>query len=182
MGLFLLEIETETNDRDAVAEVLDRVADAASDAGGELLEATVTGDHGKIFAIISADDREVAVTAARASELNFTGPDEVRLVGATEDEVRAARGEGARYLVEWDFPEGLTMDEYLARKKAKAPLYEQVPEVQFLRTYVREDMSKCLCLYDATCEADVRKAREVVSTPISRLHELGQVPSPDHAG
>lgn len=27
--------------------------------------------------------------------------------------------------------------------------YEQVPEVSFLRTYVCEDMTKCLCLYNA---------------------------------
>ncbi|MGH2836239.1 MAG: DUF4242 domain-containing protein [Solirubrobacteraceae bacterium] len=64
------------------------------------------------------------------------------------------------------------MDAYLQRKKEKAPLYAQVPEVTFLRTYVREDMSKCLCLYDAGREGDVRRAREAVSTPISRLHEL----------
>lgn len=182
MGLFLLELETETSDRDAAALALDRVADAATSAGGELLAATVTGDHARAFAVISAEDRDVAAAAGRASELRFTGPDEVRLVGATEDEVRAARVEGVRYLVEWDFPAELTMDEYLERKKAKSPLYAQVPEVQFLRTYVREDMSKCLCLYDATCEADVRKARDVVSTPISRLHELGEVRTPDHAG
>lgn len=181
MSLFILELETTTTDRAAAARALDLVADAAIDAGGELLEATVTGDNGRAFAVIAAGDRAVAVAAGHASALSFTGPDEVRLVGATEDEVRAARGEGARYLVEWDFPAELTMDQYLAGKKAKSPLYAQVPEVRFLRTYVREDMSKCLCLYDAGSEADVRKAREVVATPVSRLHELGRLPAPEHA-
>jgi hypothetical protein len=74
--------------------------------------------------------------------------------------------------VEWDFPAGLTMDAYLERKKAKAPLYAQVPEVRFLRTYVCEDMSKCLCLYQAPDAAAVRRAREVVTTPVSRLSPL----------
>jgi hypothetical protein len=74
--------------------------------------------------------------------------------------------------VEWDIPEGITMDAYLARKKEKSPLYAQVPETTFQRTYVREDMLKCLCFYDAPDEEAVVRAREVVSTPIDRLHKL----------
>jgi len=183
MALFLLELQTNANDREAVDAVIDRTAEAASAAGGEVLEATVTGDHAQAFVVVSAEDRDAAVAAARGSQVRFTGPDEVRLVGATEDEVRAARDSaGARYLVEWDFPPDLTMDTYLARKREKAPLYDNVPEVSFLRTYVREDMSKCLCLYDAACEADVLKAREVVDTPVSRLHELGSARATSSAG
>jgi hypothetical protein len=183
MALFLLELQTGTGDREAVDALIDRTADAAGAAGGEVLEATVTGDHTRAFVVVSADDREAAVAAGRGSDTRFTGPDEVRLVGATEDEVRAARdGAGARYLVEWDFPAELTMDTYLARKREKAPLYANVPEVSFLRTYVREDMSKCLCLYDASCGADVLKAREVVDTPVTRLHELGSARTTSSAG
>jgi myo-inositol catabolism protein IolC len=37
---------------------------------------------------------------------------------------------------------------------------------------VREDMVKCLCFYDALDEAAVRRARDVVSTPITRLNSL----------
>ena len=66
----------------------------------------------------------------------------------------------------------MTWTSYLARKKANAPRYADVPEVSFLRTYVREDMDKCLCFYDAPDEAAVRRAREAVSTPIDRLHGL----------
>jgi hypothetical protein len=182
MSLFLLEITTGTDDRDAATGALDRLANAAEAAGGEVLEAVVTGDHAKVFLVVSAAERDVAVKAARDSGLLFEGPSEVRLVGATEEEVRAARQEGARYLVEWDFPAGLTMDTYLERKKEKSPLYANVPEVSFLHTYVREDMSKCLCLYDASCEADVRKARDAVQTPITRLHELDGARSQAHAG
>jgi alkylation response protein AidB-like acyl-CoA dehydrogenase len=67
------------------------------------------------------------------------------------------------------------MDRYLTRKREKAPLYANVPEVTFLRTYVREDMGKCLCFYDAPDESAVRRARDVVSTPITRLHSLAAV-------
>jgi hypothetical protein len=66
----------------------------------------------------------------------------------------------------------MDMDSYLARKKANAPRYADVPEVSFLRTYVREDMAKCLCFYDAADEDIVRRGRAAVDTPIDRLHAL----------
>jgi hypothetical protein len=102
-----------------------------------------------------------------------TGPDEVRLVGADLAQLKAARP-AAGYLVEWDLPDELDMDTYLARKKEKAPRYADVPEVSFLRTYVREDMAKCLCFYDAADEEVVRRGRAAVDTPIDRLHALEQ--------
>jgi hypothetical protein len=61
------------------------------------------------------------------------------------------------------------MEAYLQRKAEKSPLYAQVPEVRFLRTYVREDMAKCVCLYAAPDEEAVRRARQVVSAPVDRL-------------
>jgi hypothetical protein len=64
------------------------------------------------------------------------------------------------------------MESYLERKRAKAPRYADVPEVSFLRTYVREDMEKCLCFYDAPDEDVVRRGRAAVDTPIDRLHAL----------
>jgi hypothetical protein len=64
------------------------------------------------------------------------------------------------------------MDAYLARKRANAPRYAEVPEVRFLRTYVCEDMSRCLCFYLAHDEAAVRRAREAVGAPVSRLTPL----------
>ena len=63
---------------------------------------------------------------------------------------------------------------YLARNRAKAASVRQVPEVKFLRTYVREDMLKCLCLYDGPDEDAIRRARDAVSTPISRLGTVQQ--------
>jgi hypothetical protein len=173
LPLFLSELQAEVTDRQGAHAVIQRVADAISGFGGELLEAAVTSDHVRVFAVARVPDRDVAVMAARETGLRFSGPDPVRLVRATEDQVRASR-QRVRYLVEWDFPTGLTMDAYLARKRTNARRYAEVPEVSFLRTYVREDMSKCLCLYDANCEGDVRHAREVVDAPVSRLHELAQ--------
>ena len=37
------------------------------------------------------------------------------------------------------FPPKSRWEQYLTRKKANAPKYAEVPEVSFLRTYVRED-------------------------------------------
>ena len=184
MSLFLLELqigsaEAGSKDRDAAAAAIERVAGAAAKAGAELFEAAIAGDHGRAFVVISASASDVVASVAQTTGLEYTGPDSVRLVGATEEEVRAGRGD-ASYLVEWDFPPELTMETYLERKREKSPLYAKVPEVTFLHTYVREDMAKCLCLYDASCEADVRRAREAVSTPISRLHELGSAPDLAH--
>ncbi len=73
---------------------------------------------------------------------------EVRLVGEELEKVKANK-DIVNYLVEWNLPEHLTMDQYLERKKKNSVHYEEVPEVQFARTYVCEDMTKCLCFYDA---------------------------------
>ena len=110
-------------------------------------------------------------TALDSAGLDVEDLAKVRLVGAELEDIKKLK-KSSQYLVEWDFPEGLTMDKYLARKKEKSPLYAQVPETTFQRTYVREDMLKCLCFYDAPDEAAVVRAREVVSTPIDRLHKL----------
>lgn len=77
------------------------------------------------------------------------------------------------YLVEWDIPAEITMEQYLARKKANSPKYAEVPEVSFLRTYVREDTAKCLCFYSAPDEDAVERARQAVGTPFDRLFKLG---------
>jgi hypothetical protein len=163
-----------------VTATLDSVRDIAAGIGAEFVEAQVTADRGRVFAIIesSGDDAAADLAAALAANgLHVDGVSPVRLVGADLAEVKANRPPSG-YLVEWDLPEGLTMDAYLARKKEKSPLYAQVPETTFQRTYVREDMVKCLCFYDAPDEAAVLRAREVVSAPVDRLHALADLPSP----
>lgn len=142
----------------------------------EVVEFQVTSDRSRIYVIVDAADSaecHVALRRALPADATVRGPDAVRLVGAELSEVKAARAD-AGYLVEWDLPAELRMEEYLARKKEKAPGYADVPEVSFLRTYVREDMAKCVCLYDAPEEQFVWKAREAVDTPVDRLHALRQ--------
>ena len=60
----------------------------------------------------------------------------------------------------------------LARKQKNSVHYAEVPEVAFSRTYVCEDMTKCLCFYDAPDEAAVKKARQAVDTPIDTITEI----------
>lgn len=144
---------------------------AAGISAGEFVEAQVTADGGRVFVIFDGGTTDAVRSALTDAGLTVDDVSEVRLVGADLADIKARRP-ASGYLVEWDLPAGLTMDAYLARKKEKSPLYAQVPETTFQRTYVREDMVKCLCFYDAPDEDAVIRAREVVSAPIDRLHRL----------
>lgn len=175
MSLQLFELVPTTPSREAAEALIAQVSQAVEAAGASVLESQVTASHERIFTIVElgSDDVAALTEAVRsaAADAEVTGPDEVRLVGAELEDVRALARK-ADYLVEWDIPEEISMETYLARKKANSPKYAQVPEVSFLRTYVREDTVKCLCFYDAPDEEAVVRAREAVSTPIDRLHAL----------
>ncbi|HVW29605.1 MAG TPA: DUF4242 domain-containing protein [Polyangiaceae bacterium] len=119
----------------------------------------------RVYFVVDAPDADVLRDELRRVELPGLDVSSVRLVGAPAESV----GPKPSHLVEWDLPKNLGMDQYLKRKAEKTPLYAEVPEVKFLRTYVREDMAKCVCLYDAPDEDAVRRAREVVSAPVDRL-------------
>ena len=178
MSLHLLEIVPASASKDAVTQLIATVSEAVSAAGAEFIESQVTADHGRVFVIVEAASAEglaqTVRTAAGDAAAEVTGPDAVRLVGAELDDIKKLKGD-AQYLVEWDIPAEITMDQYLARKKANAPKYAEVPETSFLRTYVREDTAKCLCFYDAPDEDAVVRAREAVSTPIDRIWALGAI-------
>ncbi len=167
MALFLTEISNISNTDEALASV----HAAVQSAKAEVIEVQVTADRSHAFIIVEADDSAPVSAALAATSVTASALAPVRLVGADLETVKASRPPTG-YLVEWDIPSGITMDQYLARKKEKSPLYAQVPETTFQRTYVREDMMKCLCFYDAPDEEAVVRAREVVSTPIDRLHKL----------
>lgn len=169
-ALFLVELTGATDAR----ALLTDLAEHARTHDAELIEAQVTADTTRIFAIIEAPDADVAASTVAHLSAEASAPAEVRLVGAELSDIKAARPE-AGYLVEWDIPAHIDMATYLTRKAEKTPLYDQVPEVSFLRTYVREDMTKCLCFYDAPDADAVVHARAVVSTPIDRLHALGRI-------
>ena len=168
MSLQLFELVPTTPSREAAEALIAQVSQAVEAAGASVLESQVTASHERIFTIVELDSDDVA---ALTEAVRSAAADEVRLVGAELEDVRALARK-ADYLVEWDIPEEISMETYLARKKANSPKYAQVPEVSFLRTYVREDTVKCLCFYDAPDEEAVVRAREAVSTPIDRLHAL----------
>jgi hypothetical protein len=177
MSLVLIELEPASNTSvGGLSDILRIVESAIAQLGGEFIEAQVTGSQDRIFAILEGVTVDGARSVFEESGLVVDDAASVRLVGADLDVIKASRP-ASGYLVEWDLPDGLTMDDYLARKKAKSPLYAQVPETTFQRTYVREDMVKCLCFYDAPDEDAVRRARDVVSAPIDRLHHLADVRS-----
>ncbi|MTB71613.1 DUF4242 domain-containing protein [Arsenicicoccus cauae] len=172
MSLFLIELVPADPTREGAQALIETLASQSTGTGAELIESQVTADAGRVFAVLEADEAEaLAPLASVDGAAEVTAPAEVRLVGAELADIKAARPH-AGYLVEWDLPATLDMDTYLANKKAKSPRYAQVPEVAFLRTYVREDMLKCLCFYDAPDQDTVVRAREVVQTPIDRLHQL----------
>lgn len=164
MSLVLAELIPD-GDVDHTLQIASTIADS------EFVEAQVTADAGRVFAIFDGGTVDAVRSALTSAGLTVDDASEVRLVGAEIADIKARRP-ASGYLVEWDLPAGLTMDAYLARKKEKSPLYAQVPEATFQRTYVREDMVKCLCFYDAPDEESVVRAREVVSAPIDRLHRL----------
>ncbi|GAA1753029.1 MULTISPECIES: DUF4242 domain-containing protein [Kocuria] len=175
MSLHLLEIVPASASKDAVTQLIATVSETVSAAGAEFIESQVTADHGRVFVIVEADSAEdlaqTVRTAAGDAAAEVTGPDAVRLVGAELDDIKKLKGD-AQFLVEWDIPAEITMEQYLARKKANSPKYAEVPEVSFLRTYVREDTAKCLCFYNAPDEASVERARQAVGTPFDRLFKL----------
>jgi len=166
MSLYLIEFADVPSD---VRLLLERAAAAAASAGAEVIERQHATALRRAYVVVETEAPHRLADAF--ADLPPHELAEVRLVGSTLAEARRANGD-ANFLVEWDLPEGLSMDRYLARKREKAPLYAKVPEVRFRRTYVREDMEKCLCLYDAPDADCVRRAREAVETPIDRLSGL----------
>lgn len=172
MSLYLYEAVHPHTNHEGANQLLKAIDSRITAAGGELIEAQITSGYGTVFAVGEFNDGAApTLDAAELGADQVAGPDEVRLVGASLEDLKASRP-AAGYLVEWDLPTDLDMESYLARKKANAPKYAEVPEVSFLRTYVREDMNKCLCFYDAPDTDDVLRAREAVETPVDRVHQL----------
>ena len=175
MSLYLTEfILPPEAERDARIAAID---ETAGRAGGELIELQAGADSGRLYAIVEHGDRAALETAFRESSLSPIEVVEVRLVGPTLKELRVARG-NAGYLVEWDIADDHTMESYLEHKKSNAPLHALVPETTFLRTYVREDLVKCLSFYRAPDEDAVLRTREAVNTPVSRIGRVIEAPRP----
>lgn len=169
MSLFLVESTvSEVSNKEQFAALVERVGQAQVVT---VIEVQVAKDFSRAYFILEAHEEAQATSALTAQNIQTDLVKEVRLVGKELDEVKTNQ-EVVNYLVEWEIPAEITMDQYLARKKKNSVHYEEVPEVHFSRTYVCEDMTKCLCFYDAPDEAAVKRAREAVQTPITSLTEL----------
>lgn len=169
MSLFLVESTvSEVTNKEQFAALVERVG---QEQDVTVIEVQVAKDFSRAYFIVEANEERQATTALAAQNIQTDLVKEVRLVGKELDEVKTNQ-EVVNYLVEWEIPAEITMDQYLARKKKNSVHYEEVPEVHFSRTYVCEDMTKCLCFYDAPDEAAVKRARDAVQTPITSLTEL----------
>ena len=169
MSLFLVESTISAVSNKEQFEAL--VENVHTTEGAGVIEVQVAKDFSRAYFIIEADTEVAAKSALEAQNVTIELVKEVRLIGKELEEVKANK-EHVNYLVEWEIPAEITMDKYLERKKKNSVKYEEVPDVKFSRTYVCEDMTKCLCFYDAPDEAAVKRAREAVQTPITSLTEL----------
>ncbi|HEC2146666.1 DUF4242 domain-containing protein [Staphylococcus delphini] len=170
MSLYLLETQ-DLSFAKTSAELEAKVQSLSEQGGPELIEVQVTEDLSHGYFIVEGNSEEEAKQFLEDASIQVSLVKEVRLVGKDLEEVK--QGDvSIDYLVTWNIPEGITMDQYLERKKKNSVHYEEVPEVQFQRTYVCEDMTKCVCLYNAPDEDAVRRAREAVNTPIDGIEKI----------
>lgn len=173
MGLFLVEsiLNGAVKEKDAFSAKVEEIQAALQEKAAALIEVQVSKDLSRAFFIIEGESRNTVNEGLREQGIPVTLIKPVRLVGKPLDEVKQ-QADKVNYLVEWNLPENLTMDAYLERKKTNSVHYDEVPEVAFSRTYVCEDMTKCLCFYDAPDEAAVKKARQAVKAPIDTITEI----------
>lgn len=173
MALYLVEsvLDGVVSDKSAFESKVASLKDGLSGNGAALIDVQVSKQLTRAFFIIEGDGRNAISEVLRGQGLPITLIKPVRLVGKDLEEVKKQK-EVVNYLVEWNLPENLTMEQYLDRKKTNSAHYAEVPEVAFSRTYVCEDMTKCLCFYDAPDESAVKKAREAVKAPIDTITEI----------
>lgn len=174
MHLFLAEADITAKDPVALQQAVADLQKAISDSGGQLVEALAGHDLGRLYIVVEHTNEFAVQRALAAGGLPGASVKPARIVGADLSTAKAARGEAA-YLVQWNLPGGLTMDAYIKRKLEKSANYAKVPEVTFKRTYVCEDMSKCLCLYDAPDLGAVLRARQAVEAGVDGITSVESV-------
>lgn len=175
MSLFLIETTVQNGGRnkEAIEAKLDQIERKLKEQSSFLVEVQIAKDFSHIFFIVETKDAPSTANVIGSEELDVKLVKQVRLIGESLEEVKAKK-DRVNYLVEWNLPEHLTMEQYLERKKKNSVYYKEVPEVTFARTYVCEDMTKCLCFYDAPNQELVEKARKAVKAPIDAIVELKQ--------
>lgn len=175
MGLYLIEtlIQDDSRTKDKLELKINNIENNLQQIGASLIEVQVAKDYSHAFFIVETTDEHLASNIIENERISVVLQKEVRLIGEKLADVKRQK-ELVNYVVEWNLPEHLTMEQYLARKEKNSVHYEKVPEVSFARTYVCEDMTKCLCFYDAPNKELVEKAREVVKAPIDSIIELNK--------
>lgn len=138
-----------------------------------LIDAQISKDLVRGFFVVESEERDLITKSFRELGIPVALIKPVRLVGKDLEDVKK-NADRVNYLVEWNLPEGITMDQYIDRKTKGSVHYAEVPEVAFSRTYVCEDMTKCLCFYDAPDEEAVKRARQAVKAPIDTVTEVSQ--------
>ena len=173
MSLYLVEsvLTSTVKDQAAFEAKAAAIQEQLNNQSATLIEIQVSKDLSRAFFIIESEERNVINETLRSLEVPVNLIKPVRLVGQELEDVKK-QADVVNYLVEWNLPENITMDQYLDRKKTNSVHYAEVPEVAFSRTYVCEDMTKCLCFYDAPNESTVKKAREAVKAPIDTITEI----------
>lgn len=173
MALFLFETNIQEQDRqkDTIQAKIEVIQEKLKEIDGSFIEVQIAKELHHAFFIVETDAPEEAEKVFTNEDVEVELKKEVRLVGEELEDVKQQKDK-VNYVVEWNLPENLTMDQYLARKQKNSVHYQEVPEVTFARTYVCEDMTKCLCFYDAPNQKVVEKAREAVSAPIDVITEL----------
>ncbi len=179
MALYLVEsiLPKDKRDKTTFETAIQTLSENAADKESSLIEVQVSNDFTRAFLVLESTSQAVIRDIFNTSNLPVTLVKPVRIVGANLDDVRQKETK-VRYLVEWNLPEGLTMDAYIERKKKSSVHYAEVPEVTFQRTYVCEDMTKCLCFYDGPDEEAIFKARKAVGAPVDAITETISVPAP----
>jgi hypothetical protein len=171
MKLYLVEstLNDHINDQSSFEEKVEQLESQLGN--NELIEVQVASDFSRAFFIFESENEAALKGSLDTLGVSITLTKEVRIVGQDLEDAKKQK-EKINYLVEWNLPENLSMDQYLERKKNNSVHYAEVPEVSFSRTYVCEDMSKCLCFYDAPDDDAVVRAREAVKAPIDSITQL----------
>ncbi|GGC99115.1 hypothetical protein GCM10007216_32350 [Thalassobacillus devorans] len=173
MALYLVEstLKEKISDKEEFEGSVEKLKTSLEQNNVNLIEVQVSKDFERVFFIFESESADTLEKALKDEGVAIDLIKEVRIVGKELEEVKK-QADKVNYLVEWNLPEDLTMDQYLARKKKNSVHYAEVPEVSFSRTYVCEDMTKCLCFYDAPDEDAVKRAREAVNTPLDSITEI----------
>ena len=76
-----------------------------------------------------------------------------------------------RYIIERSIP-GLTHDQLMAAGRRSAAVLAELPDVQWIRSYVSDAEGKIYCEYDAPSVEAVREHARRAGLPADRISEI----------